>query len=232
MSSKEKGGNTMLVYDVNNLYDDLIYRIISVFSLNQQAYKILSDSIILNNYKEIFRERSQMQDVNNRLTYDYPISEKVIHNYVLENVKIALALEINLKSSLLYKGYIVHLIRKNGTLKKDQKSRPISITEYISEYGNNFCDSYLFENSLNLTSFEQADYISVLNLDNDFVNILKHFRTLRNSVHLPINIPTGLSLENDKINRLVKYVNEDIIDLAYKIADDHKFNRNFNYPKF
>jgi len=229
----------MLVYNINELYCDNIYRKFSVVTLNCQAHRILSDSFILNNYREIIEERNivgnAQTDIHERFMYDTPYSNMIFKSYALENVKIALALEIHLKSLVLYKGYLVHYVKQNNRFYKEQKKlkRPISIIEYLEEYQEEDRFTELSDQSLIFSDLVSDKFVNILCLKPGIKEIIDIFIKQRNTIHLPINPPPKLLISNDNLCELVKYINENIIDFTYEVSNLNGFNsRNLNLNKF
>jgi hypothetical protein len=190
--------------------------------LNYEAYKILKESILLTHCKELYQDF----ELNNRDSgEDTPLLDKYIKNYLLDNVKIALALELHLKACLIEEGYIIHYINAKENfnlkdLKKKQESEPISITEFFN------IDQYMYdeikehnvllglkEKSLEFNHIlSSKSYIDKLNINDKDIIIIDDIRRIRNTIHLPGDFPDLNYIAGDKNKRLFSFINESIVD--------------------
>jgi hypothetical protein len=195
--------------------------------LNTQAYKILKDTILFTQVKEFMKETEQSKkNIGTGIYIPTPIITTYVHNIVLENLKVAAALEIHLKARLLKEGYILQLINKGERynrfkeLRKKQETQPISVDEYfdIDDYhfdGNVNRLIGLSENSINFDRIlNKVGYRDALKIrDNNILQIIDDYRNLRNQIHLP---DIGAEIEykyngSDRVKKIIEFVNIEII---------------------
>lgn len=205
--------------------------------LNYEAYKILKDSILLEHCEELYKDCA----LNNRDSReDTPLYDRYINNYLLENVKIALAIELHLKARLIEAGYIIHYINATNNsnlkeLKKKQEKEPISIAEFfnIEQYMYDEINEYNVLTGLKETSLEfshilkNESYVKKLNISDRDILLIDDIRRIRNSIHLPGDFPSLSYIDDDKYERLFSFINENIVDNTNKKIKE----KNLRFPE-
>ncbi|MFW6680892.1 hypothetical protein ACOAOT_25010 [Lacrimispora sp. AGF001] len=218
-------------------YINFEHQIWFAIKLNYEAYKILKDSILIEHCEELYKDCT----LNNRDNReDTPLYVKYINNFLLDNVKIALAMELHLKARLIEKGYIIHYINAKynsnlKALKKKQEKEPISIAEFfnIEQYMYDEVNEYNVLTGLKETSLEfshilkNKSYVEKLNISDRDIPIIDDIRRVRNTIHLPGDFPSLSYIDGDKNERLFSFINENIVDNTNKRIKE----KNLRFPE-
>ena len=216
-------------------YKDDMNRDHFVASLNEEAYKIFTDTILIKHADNLILESKQ------NFGAPMPYSFLRAQNETLENFKLAAAFEIHLKACLYQNDIVIHEILEEGVfeqLLKDQRKRPINKSELFDIVGIE--NAFIYEPYNSKRSWEGAGivfdglsgntitfnkilqkskYKKELRKSKDLLNIAADYLTLRNHIHLPGDaeyvryVPTmevGQRLI-DHIRLVVNFINEDIV---------------------
>lgn len=217
-------------------YINNMHQIWFAVNLNNEAYKILKDTILIARNQQLSKECAlrvnEIRNDYNDLT-EAPLLDKYTKNYLLDYVKIALALELHLKARLVEQGYIVHYINNSGKLKllyKKQKSEPITITEFLDIAPYMYDETKMInllpglkDSSLEFSHIlNQKNYLEKLKIDSEYINIIDDVRKIRNTIHLPGNIPNMSYKKDDKNIKLLLFINEYIINNTNKMIRENK----------
>ncbi len=222
-----------------------INRAVAVAELNYEAYKAFSETTLFKEHANIINEEKELENFHKSGKsigadeYPWPKSLKTFGSYRnLEYLKIGYGFELSLKSKLLDAGYVIHEIDssdpKYAQIAKKQKKTPIKVDELMSISG------YMFNGEQNIlpgiTSksiafsiiLEKNAYVKVYTLNNKSLQIIRDYKDLRNTTHLPGDAvetkALSLTTWEDKISFLRNYVNDHIVEHNRVIL------KSLNYP--
>jgi hypothetical protein len=233
-------------------YKDDINRDAFVIKLNIESYKIFCSSFLIGDYPNIIKEREQQiencrklnennPETNNLPIFLPPIIQHRFEYINLEHFYLATGFELSFKSKLLHRSFIVNIFEETTqfeTLRKEQKKRPINKTELFSISGYFYDEDKMINRLKGITAkslefgniLNKPNYQKELNVDNEIILIAEEFRNLRNQIHLPGDWQSSAlinSLGDSLVNKLVDYINDDIVDMTNQLIDKY----NFNFPK-
>lgn len=220
------------------LYHDELHRNYGVYCLNQQALMALSDTVVISQSHIIGREDAEIYKWfelgGNNSGTPYPskrsdesLKRLIFSNY--ENLKIASAFELHLKSRLLSDNYIIHEISEGTDYKvlaKKQRKEPVKKSELIEIQSYHFdgTKNYLpglKDSSINFSWItDKPAYRAVLGLTDQQLNIIKDFRILRNQIHFPgdpVESPHIQTYPRPIIEFLLQFGNSEIVDWQNKL---------------
>lgn len=212
-------------------YHDDLNRDHFVLTLNKEALKIFSLSVMLGQHAELKKEAQKVKDQLQDGTFNlatHQISNNTIKllEYInLEFFYIATGFELYFKSWLLQNDFIVNIIDNEPqfrNLKKDQKDRPIKKAEFFS-LGSFQYDTIkeknilqgISEQSLGFNTIcNKSQYSNALNVSIDVLGLVDDYRNLRNQIHLPgdfCEMPTISRLGGNATEILINFINERIV---------------------
>lgn len=231
------------------MYMDGINRLAGVAELNFEAFKAFSDTILISKSDEIIKEAQQshefMASGKNLGIDEYPWPNTQMYfgrfrNY--EFLKIGCGFELSLKANLLSRGIVIHELDRTDVryskLAKEQKNRPVLISELLSISG------YMHNGSINMlpgiskkslkfsTILDKSAYKTLTGLDSASLEVIGDYRDLRNMIHLPGDPAETLRLQHmswqEKIDFIRKYINDCIVAPNRKIVADVGISKIFN----
>lgn len=154
-----------------------------------------------------------------------------------EHLKIASGFELNLKARLLAAGHVLHEIDLSSplykTLAKEQRERPILITELLnlSEFHFDGSQNYLpglKSSSLKFSLLtEVTKYRAALSLPAQQIDIIDDYRNLRNEIHFPgdaLSAPNIDAYPAPMADFLIDFINNNIVQQSNDLSEKWGFN--------
>jgi hypothetical protein len=220
------------------MYLDDLHRDVAAWSLNREAMKAFSESIILTQHENLQAEKEALANFFKENTGDPfgPTMRKLGEFKNFENFKIAAGFELHLKARLIAAGYIVHIIKDAPeylNLKNEQIKRPIHKTELFGIKGYHFDgrQNYLpgiSSNSLAFSSLtKRAQYSKALKISTQALGIIEDYRILRNKIHLPnepVTAPNIRAFRRPIAEFIVPFVNAEIVEFSNNLIAKYKLN--------
>jgi hypothetical protein len=225
------------------IYKDDLNRDFGSAYLNVEAYRIFLDAIWISKYPQIAEEINTV--IKNKFLTFTPLLWKTIEYQNLENFKIAAGFELAFKAILLRKNCIINLIKKIQNfedLSKQQWKRPILREEYFTiddyRYDAQKCHNKLIgiqEGSIKFsTILDEKDYINLLDMPEEIINIANNYRNLRNEIHFP-GISGVFELNSNAhdilINKIINFINENLVEVNETIVAQHDLHKNLLLQK-
>jgi len=230
------------------MYLDEIHRDWSVVALNREGYKAFADTILVRQRAELMAEQEALRKwvdqggFSSNLLPSWSaagLSQLEYMNY--EHLKLACGFELHLKARLLSQGYIVQEIDNSDVgykaLAKEQKKRPVTKSELFSIDSFRFNGKENYLPGLKPTSIkfslltDNAEYLKIIGLPTESMEIIKDYRNLRNQIHLPGDaiLTSGLQKFKGKhiLEFILDFINAEIVDWSNKIIE----NRKFTFPQ-
>lgn len=215
-------GSDVFSSQMELLYKNEINRDAFIVSLNREAYKAFTDTIMIGQYPALqFGTESVNMWRHRRREYRY-----------LEDFKIAVGFELHLKACLVANDIVVHLIANTPSLKalrKRQREEPVYTHELLTIEGFYYNGNHnvLLNRTQQSLSFDQIlnipAYRSRLGKPQDLLDVIDDYRNLRNQIHFPGDVTTSPHLskytDNSMIKLLVSFINSEIVEYNNKLID-------------
>ena len=218
-----------------------------VVALNREAYKAFSDTILVRHRAELEAGRKAMEEwlkqggFSSSLPFPWSAAGQSQLEYMnLEYLKLGCGFELHLKARLLSRDYLVHNVEKNDryrTLANEQKQRPVKKVELLTIDGFRFNGRENYLPGLKPRSIDfwlltdKEEYIKALDLPRETIAVIKHYRKLRNQIHLPgddAETPELPEFRNRPILEfLLSFVNMEVVSWSNQIIA----NRGFTFPR-
>jgi hypothetical protein len=200
----------------HRMYFDEQNRVYAALELIKQAQLSIFDAYWIRNFA-ILQQASTCQDT--------------AKNRTLDDLKIGAGIELCLKATLVYRGFIVHKLRENSNttnaLSIDQKTRPISVDELLAIEGFQFNGAQcllpaLLPKSIDFQSLLKVKYKMASSLSERDVLLAEVFKDRRNMIHLPNDEPEDpdkLYMSNLTFDDMAEFIEKHIIRQSEVIAE-------------
>jgi hypothetical protein len=177
-------------------------RLADSWELLVYAHMLYNRVYVFKNF-EAFSKSFHVRDQNDNPPQEY--WEGLSNEKLIDQIKICTAFENYNKAVLLSRGFLVHNIdeKKNKELAKEQKLRPILISDFIrsnSFVKNEYSDELYLDGLKNFTtiSFSRTlspAYQEVIGLENRFLAYMKNLSEKRNRLHFYKNYAGAFRVE-------------------------------------
>lgn len=222
------------------IYFDDHHRHWAAIRLNIEAVKAFSDTIVIAQRKTLAAHQVELASWMakgalaaglappwNEAWHD----EMEYMNY--EHLKLACGFELHLKARLISRGFVVHRIAQDESafkaLAKRQEKAPVLISDLLAVRGfefdgkNNFLPG-IEEVSLKFSWLtDRPGYRLASGLSDTELDVIRDYRTLRNQIHLPGDLPHTPALHalgQPRIEFLLPFINREIVEWSNKVSSD------------
>lgn len=220
------------VHQGHRMYFSELHRACAALELIDQAWLSIFDAYWIRNF----------QALQGALLFQATSADRMalynrIQHQTLDDLKIGAGIELCLKANLVFKGFIVHKLKREDettkTLSAAQQNRPISVAELICiegyRYNGKLCLlPALLPKSIEFSTLLKAKYKAETTLSDRDVLLVEIFKDRRNMIHLPNDEPDNpekLYMSDLAVDDLTTFVETHLVNrseaILETILDDH-----------
>ncbi|MCG9910495.1 MAG: hypothetical protein MH137_04260 [Flavobacteriales bacterium] len=207
------------------------------FIYSENKFSYTAASLIAFGY-DVYRNSKIIKDFGKlkKITHDLNISphstdshkliQEFMFEYLIDSIRILIFFENYMKARLIYKGFIVHLIKDEDPFKKLRKKQfkepvlygEIQVIEpFIMESGEFHTNSCLSDKTLGMSILLKSGYTMHYNIDFNLLKFIGELNKYRNRLHFSDKYELTLNQEFLKnLSELIVFVNKVMLQLQKK----------------
>lgn len=217
------------VHHGHRMYFNELHRACAALELIDQAWLSIFDAYWIRNF----------QALQGALLFQATSADRMalynrIQHQALDDLKIGAGIELCLKANLVFKGFIVHKLKREDettkTLSAAQQNRPISVSELICiegyQFNSKLCLSpALSSKSIDFSTLLKAKYKAETTLSDRDALLVEIFKNRRNMIHLPNDEPDNPEMSDLAVDDLTAFIETHLVNrseaILATILDDH-----------